>query len=1045
MTIQGLYNSIKSGDLSEIEFLMEVKRDSRLKNIITINNNFHDAVNILKNKGIISESGDDTENGKFDVNAAIQKLREIRSDKYDPEHLGYLIKKINNKEWKIVDSYPTDKDATIAARDRRDARLKGVASRELRSYGIAQPESHLFWLSEDQLNEGKNKLKGRKGDKLTPDDVNYYEFQKGWKHELEHTDDIDKAKEIALDHLAEDPNYYTHLEMIEYVANKKKRTDLPIEYKKGQEKDKDNQMTPVKSVTTSISGKVATKKIEKHTKNVSDKKERPKKVKTKVMKGGSGKDTVKSIKENFDTNEAVNNIGKIQKYADAINVLIKNAIDSDGDPLEIVDTSGTWEQPYKVLPIEIKGNRIYINSVELEHGREKIDKTVHNLSDEIGMDDAIADMRLISKLYKKAYKKNKIPLPVGIKEAMSVDKAGKLKVQSDFDREAAQTSMEEIGAYAYKSGSKVLILLNKYGYPSMKNGYFVILARGEKEPLYTHKEDNLDSFLDYVEDDDNNYADFSREVDDIEYDEEQNGKGKISDTDFSVNEVINKKQLKMFPTDKVDVKKVLDIYKRSMKGDDTSAAEEQLNKVEKHRLDALRSAKMKESVIDEAPSDRENYEVKAVVNGKIVTKVMSLSKSDYDDIMKTVKTNVERIEQNKKSGESRVRVSGPFQITSTTKKTSDKKITKDPKEVESKSKFWWKTDDSNNWSSGELSAKELKALVDKFKKDNIKVMTDDEYQKTKNKIDTPKVGSKINYDKFKQPEKTKGKKTSVVTTYSDDALKKMSDKKLKDLMKSQGIDSTGNVKKTEPKSKPVVAEPPKGSKVKINPTDNSVYLVSEKEKKVFNKLFNNRQEAKEYLDKNPNLKNGAYVPVPARALETVKQRWDIKEDAIGENITEENLRETIKAILSKKIKEYNTYQAQEGPNVKLKELERLLQGFSWGKPENNYQQLNKQESANKIKKLVSELGEEGKDLVKQYMPKDGSIDEDHMHNKQDQIDYIVASGHYKGTKDKLGLMGDDDIKKIYDTVERIEKERKIKKGGSVDLGKSFDKFKKDIK
>jgi hypothetical protein len=75
----------------------------------------------------------------------------------------------------------------------------------------------------ESLTEGKKqKIKGGKGDKLTPDQVNYYEFTKGWKHELEHTDDLDKAKEIALDHLAEDPNYYTRLDMIEFKAKKKK-------------------------------------------------------------------------------------------------------------------------------------------------------------------------------------------------------------------------------------------------------------------------------------------------------------------------------------------------------------------------------------------------------------------------------------------------------------------------------------------------------------------------------------------------------------------------------------------------------------------------------------------------------------------------------------------------------------------------------------------------------------------------------------------------------------------------------------------------------
>lgn len=140
------------------------------------------------------------------------------------------------------------------------------------------------------LNEGttkKQKLKGGKGDKLTPDQVNYYEFKKGWKHELEHTDDIDKAKEIALDHLAEDPMYYTRLEMIEVKAKKKERADLPIDIskKKADLKDAKNQMSPVEK--------------KKESSNVSDsgkqEKARSKTAGVKKMKGGSGE--MKSIKE----------------------------------------------------------------------------------------------------------------------------------------------------------------------------------------------------------------------------------------------------------------------------------------------------------------------------------------------------------------------------------------------------------------------------------------------------------------------------------------------------------------------------------------------------------------------------------------------------------------------------------------------------------------------------------------------------------------------------------------------------------------------------
>ena len=136
----------------------------------------------------------------------------------------------------------------------------------------------------------KQKLKGGKGDKLTPDQVNYFEFTKGWKHELEHTDDIDKAKEIALDHLAEDPMYYTRLQMVEFEKSKKERSDLPIDIskKKASVKDEKNQMTPVK-------------KAKKESSNVSDsgkqEKARSKNAGVKKMKGGSGE--MKSLKESL--------------------------------------------------------------------------------------------------------------------------------------------------------------------------------------------------------------------------------------------------------------------------------------------------------------------------------------------------------------------------------------------------------------------------------------------------------------------------------------------------------------------------------------------------------------------------------------------------------------------------------------------------------------------------------------------------------------------------------------------------------------------------
>lgn len=153
----------------------------------------------------------------------------------------------------------------------------------------------------------KQKLKGGKGDKLTPDQVNYFEFTKGWKHELEHTDDIDKAKEIALDHLSEDPMYYTRLQMVEFEKKKKERSDLPIDIskKKASVKDEKNQMTPVKKAKNEKS-------------NVSDsgkqEKARSKNAGVKKMKGGSGE--MKSLRESLNEADEIPNVPKSLKSSD---------------------------------------------------------------------------------------------------------------------------------------------------------------------------------------------------------------------------------------------------------------------------------------------------------------------------------------------------------------------------------------------------------------------------------------------------------------------------------------------------------------------------------------------------------------------------------------------------------------------------------------------------------------------------------------------------------------------------------------------------------
>lgn len=58
-------------------------------------------------------------------------------------------------------------------------------------------------------------LPGGLGDRTKPSDVDPGELAQGILVEREHTTEDDVAREIALDHLTEDPHYYTKLATIE--------------------------------------------------------------------------------------------------------------------------------------------------------------------------------------------------------------------------------------------------------------------------------------------------------------------------------------------------------------------------------------------------------------------------------------------------------------------------------------------------------------------------------------------------------------------------------------------------------------------------------------------------------------------------------------------------------------------------------------------------------------------------------------------------------------------------------------------------------------
>jgi len=66
-----------------------------------------------------------------------------------------------------------------------------------------------------------DQMPGGLGDKRTPKDFDPGALRQGMEVEMEHTDDPRLAREIAMDHLTEDPRYYERLAVLEQAVQRR--------------------------------------------------------------------------------------------------------------------------------------------------------------------------------------------------------------------------------------------------------------------------------------------------------------------------------------------------------------------------------------------------------------------------------------------------------------------------------------------------------------------------------------------------------------------------------------------------------------------------------------------------------------------------------------------------------------------------------------------------------------------------------------------------------------------------------------------------------
>ena len=313
-SIQNQYIDLKEGKMSQANFMRNLRMT--LPQYVTNVTSFNDAVKILKNKGILTE---------------MKGFGKWAMDDITPEERAAMDQVINNQWMKSFNSELENRDLSFEEEDKALEAIEKLGPEKLKKmYGMLQTRYavNAFLgdvddiLSNETLSEGKTKL--------TADQVNNDELRMGIRVEMEHTDDAEKAKKIALDHLAENPFYYTQLKLSgvdtkatpskekQYIAKKKDETEMV---------DKANQMKPVKGVEkVKASANKAKKETNKTVKGVSSMSLVAKTVRgikkmdatgEKMKKIKENKDKVNVAKTIFDRNATLTtNLNKIAKGED---------------------------------------------------------------------------------------------------------------------------------------------------------------------------------------------------------------------------------------------------------------------------------------------------------------------------------------------------------------------------------------------------------------------------------------------------------------------------------------------------------------------------------------------------------------------------------------------------------------------------------------------------------------------------------------------------------------------------------------------------------
>jgi hypothetical protein len=293
------YIALKEGRMSQANFMRSVRMS--LPQYVTNLTSFNDAVRILKNKSILVEYYDgpsepmgDEAFEKYRIKVS-EELETIAIEEYnlDAAEIEQMFESewhsgINNEDIekafdegieasvmadRIIEKYINMDDSMFddkdelgpdkykfddfeggLSEDKTDDKIDQSELNLLKKLYAKNPTDKIKKMIDDLENKNKSseskklseaKKKKEPKQSLHPNQIHPSELRMGVRVEMEHTGDPKKAEKIALDHLAENPYYYTALKLSGIESPSAPKAKAPVAAKKIKKKDATEMTDPV--------------------------------------------------------------------------------------------------------------------------------------------------------------------------------------------------------------------------------------------------------------------------------------------------------------------------------------------------------------------------------------------------------------------------------------------------------------------------------------------------------------------------------------------------------------------------------------------------------------------------------------------------------------------------------------------------------------------------------------------------------------------------------------------------------------------------------